>query len=100
MEPVRVITLTVEEFEAITGRIIAEAEKRVEDAVRRATDKEFLTVAEAAEMLGLSERAIHYRLNERAIPFTKRGRTIRIRTRDLREYMAEGSIKPRRKARG
>lgn len=77
-----------ERFEAVLLRVLPEA-------IRRATEPEYLGREEAANRLNISTRALDYRLKERRLPHVKRGRRVLIPTSALRDYMDEAEIPAR-----
>ena len=63
--------------------------------MKATTDDPFLTVAGAAEYLGVSKKCIYTWLYARVFPSVRLGRAVRIRLSDLEAFIAAGTTPAR-----
>jgi excisionase family DNA binding protein len=85
---------TKSELESAIRRAVENAVKdRIPDIIRRATAKEYLTIAETCEALDCTRRHLQYLRDERKIPHVKHGKKILFRTNDVHAYIESGLIK-------
>src|SRR5690606_9961824 len=72
---------------AVREEIRAVVLELLPEAIRRATEPEYLSREEAADVVGCSVRSLDYRLKSRSIPYVKRGRRVLIPSAAIREYL-------------
>lgn len=75
---------------------LAEIKKILSEVLseKRSPDKEFLTVDEAAEIMGVSRSHIYRLTSEKRIPFSKPGgKRVMIRRRDFIEWLETNRVK-------
>lgn len=87
--------LTPERLRAIAAEGAREAVRsELPDAIRRGTEKPYMTKSELMQLTGWSSRQIEYRKQNRSIPFIRRGRTILFPTSEIYDFLEEGRVDP------
>jgi excisionase family DNA binding protein len=56
--------------------------------------EKYLTIDQAASMLGMSPRYVRRLVSERRIAFHRLGRSVRLAESDLREFARSGRVEP------
>src|SRR5690606_4940797 len=72
---------------AVREEIRAVVLELLPEAIRRATEPEFVSREAAADVIGCSVRSLDYRLKSGALPYVRRGRRVLIASAALRAYL-------------
>jgi excisionase family DNA binding protein len=75
--------------------ISQDRKKTIEEAVRKATEPEYITTAEAAKLLCLSRRTLNGWRYARRINYVKIGGRVLFRLDELREFIQRRTIRAR-----
>lgn len=85
------VTLTVEELEAMLDRAVAKGA-----TLAHAEPLEYLTLAQAAKALQADERTVTTYIKERGLPATKLGHEWRFSSKELGQWMADRKHKQKK----
>ncbi|MEM7299369.1 MAG: hypothetical protein AAF391_14020 [Bacteroidota bacterium] len=96
MQPI-IVTSQETINDAIRVALDAALKEHLTEAVRRATQKAFLTKPELMELTGWSSRQVEYKKTKREIPYIRRGRLILFPTEGVYAYLDKGFVPARKK---
>jgi len=93
-----IITLSTDKVRDLLREVVPSLlRQELPEAVRRGTEKPYLTKSELMQLTGWSSRQVEYRKANRSIPFIRRGRTILFPTDEIYAFLEEGRVKTRMK---
>jgi excisionase family DNA binding protein len=90
MESITITQVNIHELEAIIEGAVRKALKANLATKSSTSDREMITVPQAAEFLHLSVPTIYGLLHRRELPSLKRGKRVYFKKADLMRYLEEG----------
>lgn len=93
---IKIITITVDELEAIVHRAVSEEmERRLGPSTVQQEQEDYLDTARVCEELNICERTFQRYRDEKRIPFIQRGRKIYVKRSDLVAFQEANRIDSR-----
>ena len=78
--------------QTISRQVEAALKAHLPEAVRRATQKPYLTKPELMELTGWSSRSVEYKKSTGQLSFVRRGRLVLFPTQEVYEYLDAGYV--------